>query len=248
MTNPPKNYHALILLVMIYLCITLVAGGMVNKIVTFGPGYMQGGAVITPLWYALSDIITEVYGYQISRQILWSALISQFIFSLAAFIIIHLPSPVFWHGQTSYNFVFGNTLRIYFSGLIAFLISGFVNIYVISKWKILIRGKYFWLRNIGSSTIAEMIYTALIIPMISFGTLSVDNIFIIIGSSYTLKIICAILLATPATLLMRYLKKIEGIDTYDYNINFNPFIFRAKESISQNERVENSTVIDIQKY
>ena|SRR3990167_3442679 len=254
-----KNYHALILLTMIYLSITLAAGVMVNKLVILGPGYVQGGAIITPLWYSLADIMTEVYGYKILRQILWSALISQLIFSSAIFLMIHLPSPPFWHDQGSYYFVFGNILRIYFSGSIAFLISGFINIYVISKWKILILGKHFWLRNIGASTVAEAIYTALIIPMISIGNLEVKKMLLIIAISYGFKVIYAIVMAIPASIVVKYLKKLEDIDVYDYGVNFSPFVLKVSESITarpeitHNEIIENPNtynraIINIEKY
>lgn len=244
MTNL-KNYKALILLIMIYLSITLTAGAMVNKTVSIWIGFVQGGAVITPLWYALADIMTEVYGYEISRQILWSSLISQFIFSLLSFLIIHLPSPVFWHGQESYKFVFGNTLRIFFSGMIAYLISGFINIIIISKWKILVTGKYFSLRNITTSLFSEMIYTVLIIPMISLGKLPFEKILIIITSSFLLKLVYAMVIGLFSSKIVKYLKKLEGIDVYDYNINYNPFVFGLS---SYDDAESNSTIIDIRKY
>lgn len=213
---------------MLYLTITLLAGAMVNKMVVLFPGYVQGGAIITPLWYTIADIITEVYGYQISRQILICSLVCQFVFSLLGLTIIHLPSPDFWHGQQDYNFVFGNTLRIYFSGLIAYVVSGFLNIYCISKWKILMMGKYFWIRNIGASTISEMVYTALIIPMISFGNLPIKEILIIIVSSYGLKVVYACFASVPATYLANLLKRIENVDVYDDKTDFRPFMFSVK--------------------
>lgn len=240
-----KNYRALIFLSMLYLTITLLAGVMVNKIVSLPLGYVQGGAIITPVWYAIADIITEVYGYQISRQILLASLACQFVFSFFCFLILHLPSPQFWHGKIDYDFVFGNTLRIYFSGVTAYLISGFVNIYFISKWKILMMGKYFWIRSIGSSTISEMIYTALIIPMISFGKLPVEKILIIVASSYGLKIVYALIASGPATLIVDFLKKIEGVDVYDTKTDYNPFLFLIKKG---SETKVEGVVVGMEKF
>lgn len=227
----PYHYKALIFLSMLYVAVTLAAVTMVNKVVALGfGGYVQGGALLTPLWYALGDIITEVYGYKISRQMLWASFGTHFVFAVLTFTVIHLDSPAFWAGNESYFFVFGNILRIYFSGFLAALISGFANIYVISKLKILMLGRFFWLRSIGASTFSEALYTALIIPMISFGHLSLRQILVIIGSSYALKIIYAVILAAPNTLIAKYLKKLEGVDIYDHNVNFNPFILSIIDS------------------
>ena len=64
MNETPKDYKALIILVMIYLSVTLAAGAMVNKTVVLGAGYVQGGTIITPLWYSIADVVTEIYGYK----------------------------------------------------------------------------------------------------------------------------------------------------------------------------------------
>jgi hypothetical protein len=38
------------------------------------------------------------------------------------------------------------------------------------------------------------------------------------------KIIYNVILAMPASFVVRYLKLVESPDTYDYSTNFNPFI------------------------
>ena len=40
---------------------------------------------------------------------------------------------------------------------------------------------------------------------------------------------CALLIVFPSWLLVKYLKRIENVDYYDVNTNFNPFVFGLAE-------------------
>lgn len=84
-------------------------------------------------------------------------------------------------------------------------------------------GKHFWLRSIGSSAIGETTYSILNIWPILLGSLELSKLPMIIFWSFSLKIIYTIILAYPASLLVQLLKKIDGINVYDYGTHFNPF-------------------------
>ena len=71
--------------------------------------------------------------------------------------VIKLPHhPQFLSIQNAYEEVFGNLIRFVSAGFLAVLSSHFLNIYIFSKWKILLRGKYFWLRSIGASELVAL--------------------------------------------------------------------------------------------
>ncbi len=46
------------------------------KLVTVGSISFPAGLVFFPLTYIFDDILTEVYGFKISRQVIWSALLA----------------------------------------------------------------------------------------------------------------------------------------------------------------------------
>jgi hypothetical protein len=46
---------------------------------------------------------------------------------------------------------------------------------------------------------------------------------------YAWKMGFALLMVFPAWLLVKYLKKVEQVDHYDVNTNFNPFVFSLTE-------------------
>ena len=219
----PRQSSYLLFLVMLYLTVMLCSGVLTHQIVQIGSFYTQAGALVAPLWFTLSDVIAEIYGYNIARRLVWLGFICQAMFAIACNFLIQLPSPAFLDNQSAYFTVLGSILHTCLSAFVAYILAGFINIYLISKWKILLRGRYFWLRSLGASTISEFIFTVLAVFLIQFGKLPLNQMLMIMGVSYTIKVIYTIALAFPVNLLVQAIKKADGIDIYDHHTNFNPF-------------------------
>ncbi len=223
MINKPIRYKYLIFLAMFSMIIMPSSIITTNKIMLVGGEYASAGSLILPLWFVISDIIAEVYGFEISKKIFWYTLICQFFFVAFTYSLAHLPSPTFWHSQQAYNLVTGNIIHLYFGGLFAIIAAGYVNIYFITKWKKLVEGRIFWLRSIGSSTIGEAFYTALAFLLMFIGTSFMTKVTMFILWAYLFKVIYAIIFALPANIIVNLLKKAEGIDIYDHNKDLDPF-------------------------
>ena len=101
--------------------------------------------------------------------------------------------------------------------------GGFVNTYLLTKWKILARGKFFWLRSIGSSSTGQFVFTVVTLLFDMLHVLPLQKIIQLICLSFTLKIVITFFAAWPSTILVIFLQKTESIDVYDYNTDFNPF-------------------------
>lgn len=216
-----KSYRYLPILAMVYVTIIISVCVLSNKIIIIAGHLTMAGTLFIPFWFILSDIITEIYGYKISRQIIWFVFPCLFLFSLICTIALHIPSPRFWHGQSAYELVLGDLMRITASGLIAYLISGAINIYLLVKWKFLLKGRYFLLRSFCASTIGELIYTAMAVVMIQYHILTWSEMGKIIITAYTIKVICTLLSAFPASFIVSFLRENEiNIETDDH---INPF-------------------------
>lgn len=215
-----KPYRYQPFLIMLYMTLITTVSVLSNIIIIAGHITMAGTLII-PFWFILSDIITEIYGYKISRKVIWLAFLCHFIFSVLCTICIHIPSPTFWHAQPAYQLVLGDLIRINLSGLIAYIISGTLNIYLLIQWKFLLKGKYFWLRSFFASTIGELIYTVLAVIMIQYHKLNWDEMKSIIITSYSIKIFCTLFSTYPANLIVNFLK-INEITPYVED-TINPF-------------------------
>lgn len=218
-----KEFKSLSLLALLTGTVMQISIIVAYKPVLFGSFLLPAGVIGFPIVFTLCDVIAEVYGYKFARKILWEAIVCCAFFSLTVSCIIRLPSPLSWHFQSAYNIVFGHILRIFLAVLLGIIASSFLNIYLISKWKIWLKGKYFWVRCFFSSIIAEMIIT-LIADVTGFlGTMPINEFIHMVLSVYLLKVIYSAIVTVPATYLVFFLKKYEDFDAYDYTTNFNPF-------------------------
>jgi uncharacterized integral membrane protein (TIGR00697 family) len=209
---------------MLYLTADLLSLVFTYKFIQFGSVFFSAEALIFPITYTITDIIAEVYGYSEARKTIWLVFLFDFIFALGAYLLTLVPSPDL-HTQLTYNEVFKSLLRGTVAEVFGVLSGIFINIYAITKLKIFTKGKYFWLRSIGSSLIGEFILVIVSMPIMFSGVVSGTNLTKIIFYTYTYKIIFAFMAAIPATFIVLTLKRKENIDIYDNNIKFNPFIF-----------------------
>lgn len=226
-----KGYKYLILLAMLYLTADLASCALNYKFVQIHSLFFSAETLIFPFTYTITDIIAEVYGYKIARQLIWMVLACDLLFAWSTSLLVKIPSPTH-EIQYIYDFVFANLLRGSTAEIAGVLCGIFINVYAISKLKILTRGKYFWLRSIGSSTIGEAVLVLIAMPIAFLGTTSSGNLITLMIFSYLYKIIFALFASYPATIVVKLLKTAENIDTYDYNVNFNPFaVFSSDDAI-----------------
>jgi len=214
---------------MLFITVDLAAVTMSYKMVSFNNLFEinSGATFIFPITYALGDVVTEVYGYNMARKLIWLSLLLQFIFAILITIAIHLPSPDFWKGDAAYFAVFGSILRFVLAGTVANIISNFMNIYLVSKLKIPMEGKFFWFRSIISTLVSGFLLAAIIVTVgFSGKEINLIKTWIMFKSTYLCEIIYAFLLVIPAALAARFLKRSENIDIYDYDTNFNPFFIK----------------------
>lgn len=219
----PRQSGYLLFLAMMYLTVMLCSGVLTHRLIQLGPVYTMAGTLVAPLWFTLSDIIAEIYGYQVARKLVWFGFICQAVFAIVCNLLIQIPSPDFVDNQAAYFTVLGSILHTCLSAFVAYIFAGFINIYLISKWKILFMGRHFWLRSLSASTISEFIFTVLAVFLIQIGKLPFNQMLTIMAVSYTLKVIYTTILTFPATFLAIAIKKADGIDVYDHHTDFNCF-------------------------
>jgi len=219
------TYKYLIFLSMLYMTLKLTTVMLIYKIIMIGPFPATASTVIIPFWFFLGDIITEVYGYKIIRQLIWFALICQFIFAFVCAGFVMLQSPPHWLYQDAYIQILGKLPRVAMASFLAITIGAFLNAYAISKWKIFLSGKYFWLRCLGATIIGEFVFTIIAYTTEFIGVTSTNNLIHLILVSFSIKLLAEPILILPASLLVGWIKKSERIDIYDYNTKFNPLSF-----------------------
>ncbi len=223
-TTPLKlNSNYILIIAMIYVTASVAADTVAYKFFAMGPLIESGATLIFPITYTIGDIITEVYGYAIARKIIWFGLSCELIFAVLLEIIIRLHAPSGFQYQNEYKDILNPILWFVLSGIFADVTSSFVNIYIISKFKIFMRGKHFIFRSIGSTAIAEGVMN-IILCTLAFTTFTkFMNVVNIIISAYLLEMFYAVMFVVPAAILIQVLKRAENMDAYDINTNYSIF-------------------------
>ncbi|TKJ40347.1 transporter [candidate division LCP-89 bacterium B3_LCP] len=207
----------------IFVAVVIVSNIASTKILLLGPFTFDGGTLLFPISYIFGDILTEVYGYKASRRVIWTGFLSCIMMSFVLWIVGTLPSAGDWPHQEAYRNILMYTPRIAIASLIAFSAGEFSNSYILAKMKIRMKGRFLWMRTIGSTLVGEGVDTAIFCVIAFAGMLPNSLLAAIIISNYIFKVGVEVL-ATPATYkAVAFLKKREELDVYDTETKFNPF-------------------------
>ena len=83
-----------------------------------------------------------------------------------------------------------------------------------------------WTRTIGSTLVGQGVDTLVFLTIAFLGALPLSVLGIMILSHWLVKSVYEVI-ATPLTyVVVGYLKRKEGIDAYDYGVDFNPLSVR----------------------
>ncbi|HEY3288621.1 MAG TPA: queuosine precursor transporter [Anaerolineae bacterium] len=206
----------------------IVANIIAVKLVTVFGLIVPAAVIIFPISYIFGDVLTEVYGYRRARQVIWLGFFCNLLAVIAIWLGQVLPAASFWDGQASYERILGYTPRLLIASFIAYLIGEFANAYVLAKMKIATQGKWLWTRTIGSTLVGQALDSTVFITIAFIGTIPGDGLFSAVVSQWLFKSVYEIV-ATPLTYaVVAFLKRREGIDTYDRNTRFNPLVFGSK--------------------
>ncbi|ODN43324.1 queuosine precursor transporter [Piscirickettsia litoralis] len=186
-----------------------------------------GGVFIFPLVFILQDIVTEVYGYARSRQMMWIGIISMMSSVIySSFIVTRSTLPEWHQNYNAFYSVFNGLPRHTFGDAIGLICGTIMNDYILSRSKLKLNGNFFGARIISSTIAGELSYQIVAYAIAWGGQLSaISSIlpFFIFAFLYKLSFN---VITLPFMYLVTYLlKKYEHMDIYDTKTNFNPFKF-----------------------
>lgn len=201
----------------------IVSNILAVKIVMIGPWAAPAGILVFPVAYILNDVIAEVWGYRKARLVIWFGFGMNILAVILYSIAIALPAAGFWTDQHAYATVLGTTPRLTLAGFIAYLVGSFLNAFVLSKMKVRSNGRNFGFRAIMSTLVGESADSLLFISISFAGIFPVIDLVRMIISQALLKTIYEIIILPVTIVIVRNLKKVEGIDTFDTKISYSPF-------------------------
>jgi queuosine precursor transporter len=225
-----RQYRYLDIIMALFVAVLLISNiASSARFVNLGSPLLtfDGGTLLFPLSYIFGDVLTEVYGYRRSRRVIWTGFFCTALLSVTLWVVGRLPAEAEWSsrvGQAAYDAVLGSTPRIVVASLIAYFVGEFSNSFVLAKLKVLTSGRWLWTRTIGSTIIGEGLDTLLFVTIAFAGTMSSRVLLNVILSNYLFKTGLETLMTPLTYRVVRFLKRAENEDYYDYQTRFSPFL------------------------
>ncbi|MCK9412284.1 MAG: queuosine precursor transporter [Prolixibacteraceae bacterium] len=204
----------------------LISNILATKIILIGTWAAPAGVLIFPIAYIINDVIVEVWGYRKARLIIWSGFAVNILAVLFFSLAIVVPAAPFWHNQEAFNTILGSTPRIVVASLMAYLIGSFLNAIVMSKVKVLMKGKSFSVRAILSTLVGETADSMIFILIAFAGNMPFKALIGMIFTQALIKTIYEIVILPLTIVVVKWVKKVEGSDAYDHAISYNPFLIQ----------------------
>ena len=217
------GYRYLNVVTAVFVTCLLTSNIIAVKIIDVAGVVLPAAVVIFPLSYLFGDVLTEVYGYAKSRQVIWIGFACNALAVLAIWIGGRLPSAVFWDGQTAYLRILGSTPRLLLASFSAYLVGEFLNSFVLARLKIATGGRWLWTRTIGSTLVGQGADSLIFILVAFAGVVPPADLARVVLAQWLVKSAYEAA-ATPLTYgVVRFLKRTEREDYYDRQTNFTPF-------------------------
>jgi queuosine precursor transporter len=227
-TSPTISTYAspwFLTVVALFVTSLIVANTVAVKVLEFGPWTTDAGLVTFPIAYIVGDVLTEVYGYAAARRVIWLGFLCNALAVGAYQLAGALPAESSWDGGAAWSRIFDSTPRLFMASLCAYLIGEFANSFVLARLKVVTNGRWLWSRTISSTVVGQGLDTVFFVSIAFAGVFSGQILWEMIYTGWLLKSAYEII-ATPITyLVVNRLKRIEGVDAFDRETDFNPIAF-----------------------
>ena len=201
--NPFKNRAdgtmPLVVVTAFFVTLYLVSNVMAVKVIGFfGIFYFDAGTITFPFAYMLGDVLTEIWGYRTARKVIWLTFFCNIMMVVCTQIGVWLPSLDYLDASAvSYNTIFSYVPRIVAGSLVGFLMGELSNAWLMERIKRYTRGRYLWVRTIGSSIVGYLFDTIPFVLIAFLGTLTMRDLLLMIAFQYFMKLGIEVLFGTP---------------------------------------------------
>lgn len=229
-----KNYRYYDLVMALFVTVLLLSNLLSSaKIIDLGAALgpialiFDAGTLVFPISYIFGDVLTEVYGYQRSRRVIWVGFGATVLMGFFVWLVGVLPGEGEWQGyagQDAYSAILGGISGLIVASLVAYFAGEFTNSYVLAKMKVAMAGKQLWARTIGSTMVGQAVDTTIFFIIATLlGVFPPELMVSLIATNYLFKVGLEVFLTPLTYRIVNTLKAVEHEDYYDRDTDFNPF-------------------------
>tara|TARA_X000000368_G_scaffold236684_1_gene186901 strand:+ start:72 stop:740 length:669 start_codon:yes stop_codon:yes gene_type:complete len=194
--NTEKSKKIYLYLAAIFIAALVVCNLIANKFITIDLGFktfvISAGVLPYPITFLITDILSEIYGKKKTARIVWAGFGAS-LFVLGVLLLAQQftaieGSPV---DDDTFNKVFGNSWRVIFASMTAYLCAQLIDVRIYHFWKEKTAGKHLWLRNNFSTVFSQLVDTTLVVCVLFLGVRSHSEILQFILDGWLFKMLCA---------------------------------------------------------
>jgi uncharacterized integral membrane protein (TIGR00697 family) len=234
-TQPRRAYRFLDLVMALFVTVLITSNiASSSKIVDWGFSILgvrmafDAGTLLFPISYIFGDVLTEVYGFKNALRVIWTGFGALALCALTLGIVRALPGEGNWlvyAGNHAFDSILGgmSSFGIVAASLSAYFLGSYSNSVIMAVMKVFTKGKWLWMRTIGSTIVGEGVDTVVFVliatlagvfPWQVFASLTLTNYLFKVGVEAVF---------TPVTYkVINFLKKEEAEDFYDIGTRFTP--------------------------
>ena len=188
----------------------------------------DAGTLLFPVSYIFGDVLVEVYGFKRSRRVIWAGFGMLALSALLFSAVRAMPGEANWQsyaGHTAYDAILGGMSSggIVIASLLAYLAGEFSNSIIMAMMKVATKGRWLWMRTIGSTIVGEGVDTLIFVLIATLAGVFQWEIFAsLVLTNYLFKVGVEVIFTPITYKVVRFLKKAENEDYYDINTRFTP--------------------------
>ncbi len=213
---------------MLWITFLLITVFTAVKTFSIGPYVLNIAILAYPFTYIFADIFTEVYGYRVSRKIVWTGFVCVLIASITTYIYSIIPPAASYTDNEAFSLIFKTSPAIALATIMSFFGGELTNSFVLAKLKLWTKGSAIAVRLIGSTAAGQMVDNTLFfgVAFLAAGAFKLEELIPLTLNTAIFATLWEVI-ALPVTYrVIKWIKFKEGIDAYDHGTNFNPFSFR----------------------
>lgn len=172
--------------------VVVMTNAVSANVITVGPFVCVAGALLYPVTFLLTDIISDVYGRRTATWAVWCGFACQIL--AAAFVQFAALFPSLnAEVQAAWGLVFLPMFRIALASMVAYLSAQLLDVSIFHKIKRKTKGRHLWLRNNVATSVSQALDTAIFVTVAFLGVLPWPVLWSMVVGQYLLKVVLAIL-------------------------------------------------------
>lgn len=191
-----------------------------------------GTILLFPATYIFGDILTEVFGFAVSRRVIWYGFIMNGIAALIFTAAVAMPHSADFTSQSAFASVLGTVPGMVLASLAGFWFGSFTNDFVMAVMKVWMvkwdpQHRWLPLRTIASTVAGEFVDTALFVSVATlFGIFPAASLVSLVLTQWMIKTLVEAALTPVTVIVIRAMKKHESTDIVGTD-SYNPFAFAS---------------------